>query len=56
MTPAPYDQDADQTPPHGIERPAACPHGCDILHLAGDQPWFACRATRPEMCPMGGVA
>ncbi len=51
MTPAPYDQDADQTPPHGIERPTVCPLGCD--ELGGDPPYIACRAVTAAMCPLG---
>ncbi len=51
MTPAPYDQDADQTPAHGIERPTICAKGCPVEI---DNGIIVCRHLRT--CPLGATA
>ncbi len=43
-----YDQDADHTPPHGIERPTVCPKGCPAI---ADSDRLAC--LHPRTCPLG---
>ncbi len=57
MTADLYDQDADHTPPHGIERSPRCPKGCPLV-IDGNGEWDSppplCRY--PFTCPLGAAA